>query len=203
MNITATVTNDKANAGVGWTLTSGPGALTNPTTTALHTAPTAHVGTAVITATSVTDATKTATLTITSPRFPQSRQTHCLPEQKALLIARRSRKPAARRTLTFTVSAGTLPAGLTLSTSGTISGTPTGPNATANFTIKVTDGSTVAPQTATQALSIVINLPAAPAITTTTLPADTEGTAYSQQIAATGLAPLTIHQRASEHCRQD
>jgi len=42
------------------------------------------------------------------------------------------------------------------------------------------------PMTATQALSILVNLPAAPTVTTTTLPAGVEGTAYSQRFAATG-----------------
>ena len=56
---------------------------------------------------------------------------------------------------TFTVTAGALPAGLTLAAGGVISGTPTGPVATSNFTVTVTDaGSPV--QTDTQALSIVI-----------------------------------------------
>jgi hypothetical protein len=192
VNIAATVTNDKANAGVGWTLTSGPGALTSPTTTGVTYSANGAVGTAVITATSVTDATKTATLTITITAVPAI-TTNSLPAgTEGAAYSQSIAKTGGAGTLAFTVSAGTLPAGLTLSTSGTISGTPTGPNTTANFTIKVTDGSTVTPQTATQALSIVINLPAAPAITTTTLPADTEGTAYSQQIAATGLAPLTF-----------
>ncbi|HUN64275.1 MAG TPA: putative Ig domain-containing protein [Candidatus Sulfotelmatobacter sp.] len=96
-------------------------------------------------------------------------------------------------TATFSISAGSLPAGLTLSSTGTISGTPTGPNQTSNFTVKVTDASTVAPQSATQALSITINLPTPPSITTTSLPAGVEGTGYNQTIATTGgLAPLTF-----------
>jgi large repetitive protein len=45
-------------------------------------------------------------------------------------------------TQTWTVDSGTLPAGLTLSTNGVISGTPTTPG-TANFTVKVTDGTRV------------------------------------------------------------
>ncbi|HXL20973.1 MAG TPA: putative Ig domain-containing protein [Candidatus Dormibacteraeota bacterium] len=96
-------------------------------------------------------------------------------------------------TLTFTISAGALPGGLTLSSAGVISGTPTGPNTTASFTVKATDSSTVSPQSVTQALSIAINLPPAPSITTTTLPNGVQGTPYSQTISATaGLAPYSF-----------
>jgi hypothetical protein len=58
---------------------------------------------------------------------------------------------------TFTVTAGTLPAGLTLAAAtGVISGTPTGPAATANFTVTVADSATPQ-QTDAQALSIAIS----------------------------------------------
>src|SRR6266404_2619287 len=67
-------------------------------------------------------------------------------------------------TLTFTTSAGAVPSGLTLSSAGLISGTPDAPNVTSNFTVMVTDSSNPA-QTATQALSILINLPPPPTIT--------------------------------------
>lgn len=82
---------------------------------------------------------------------------------------------------TWTVSAGALPNGLTLNAStGEISGTPTAAN-TYNFTIQVEDDEA---EVDTQALSIVISLH--PTITTTTLPAGEENTAYSQQLSATG-----------------
>jgi hypothetical protein len=80
---------------------------------------------------------------------------------------------------TWTISAGTLPVGLSLSTGGVISGTPTAA-ATSNFTVQVSCGGT-----ATKALSILVN-PAAPSITTASLPAGTVGAAYSQTLAATG-----------------
>lgn len=58
---------------------------------------------------------------------------------------------------TFSLSAGTLPAGLSLAAAtGTISGTPQGPAGTANFTILVTDSGSPQ-QNDTQALSIAIN----------------------------------------------
>jgi hypothetical protein len=51
--------------------------------------------------------------------------------------------------------AGALPAGLVLTANGVISGRPTGPAGTANFTVEVTDSATPA-GTATQALSLTI-----------------------------------------------
>lgn len=57
----------------------------------------------------------------------------------------------------FTISAGALPAGLTLAAStGVISGTPTGPAGTASITATVTDAG-VPPQDDAQALNITIN----------------------------------------------
>ena len=46
-------------------------------------------------------------------------------------------------------------------------------------------------QFATRALSITINLPARPNITTTSLPAGTIDQTYNQAVLATGTAPLT------------
>lgn len=85
--------------------------------------------------------------------------------------------------LTWTISAGTLPAGLNLnSTTGAISGTPTavGPS---SFTVRVQDADGLAD---TQNLSITINLPGPPNITTTSLPGGTIGQAYNQTLQATG-----------------
>jgi hypothetical protein len=90
--------------------------------------------------------------------------------------------------ITWSVSQGSLPAGLSLSSSGTISGTPTAAG-TSNFTVSATDSSTPA-QTKTQTLSIVIN--PALSITTTSLPAGTVATAYSENIQTSGgTLPIT------------
>jgi hypothetical protein len=88
---------------------------------------------------------------------------------------------------TWSISSGTLPAGLSLGSSTTnsvtIAGTPTAQGSSA-FTIKVSDSTGAA---ATQSLTITVtNL----AITTgSPLPSGTTGTAYSQQFAATGGTP--------------
>jgi hypothetical protein len=81
----------------------------------------------------------------------------------------------------FSVSAGSLPGGLTLDApSGTISGTPTavGPN---SFTIKVTDSGS---GSATKVYSVPIYAPLT--ITTTVLPGGAVGVAYNTQLMATG-----------------
>lgn len=82
---------------------------------------------------------------------------------------------------TFAVSAGALPAGLTLSSSGTLSGTPTA-GGTFNFTITATDQTAL---TGSRAYTMVISS-ATITIAPTTLPAATVATAYSQTVTASG-----------------
>ena len=82
---------------------------------------------------------------------------------------------------TWSVSGGSLPAGLSLASSGTISGTPTAPG-TAGFAVQVKDSSNA---TATQSLSIAIAAPALN-VTTSSLGGATVGTPYSQTLSATG-----------------
>src|SRR5882762_699465 len=191
--ITATVSNDSSDLGVTWSLASGgQGAIASQTTTAVTYNAGSASGTAVITATSVTDITKTFAVTITVTAPPAITTTTLPPGVEGTAYSQAIAKTGGAGTVTFSISAGTLPAGLTLSGAGTISGKPTGPNGTASFTVKVTDSSTMTPMTAIQALSILVNLPAAPTITTTTQPAGVEGTAYSQMVAATGFGTLTF-----------
>ena len=87
-------------------------------------------------------------------------------------------------TKTWDISSGSLPIGLNLSSSGVISGTPT-TIGTSSPTFRVRD--TGSPQdTATKPLSITINLPTAPNITTTSLPAGSFNVAYNQTVSVTG-----------------
>ena len=86
---------------------------------------------------------------------------------------------------TFAVASGTLPAGLTLSPAGVLSGTPTTAGRT-TFTVTATNG--VAPNAATAPIDITIeSAPAAPVFTASTpTGAAVTGQAYSYAFAATG-----------------
>ncbi len=89
---------------------------------------------------------------------------------------------------TWTLASGSsLPAGLSLSSGGVISGTPTAAVAS-TFTVQVADSEST-PATATAALSLTVNAGSALAITTTTLAPGTLGAAYSATLAATGGTP--------------
>jgi hypothetical protein len=89
---------------------------------------------------------------------------------------------------TWTMASGSLPAGVTLSSGGVISGTPT-VNGTFNFSVEVTDsGSPV--QTQTVNMSLTINVAAAQlVITTSTLSSGTSGASYSTTLSANGGTP--------------
>jgi subtilisin-like proprotein convertase family protein len=86
----------------------------------------------------------------------------------------------------FTISAGALPAGLTLSSTGTISGTPTAVGSF-TFTVRAQDSTTgpAAPYTGSQSFSLTVNAPNI-AFTPATLPAATAGAAFSQLLTGTG-----------------
>jgi hypothetical protein len=90
---------------------------------------------------------------------------------------------------TWSITVGSLPAGLTLApTTGLISGTPT-TIGTSNFTVSVTDaGSSIV----TQALSITVVAVPAVTITTIALPNGIQNAAYTTTVAATGgVTPYT------------
>ncbi len=84
--------------------------------------------------------------------------------------------------LTYTLANGPLPAGLSLSTSGVISGTPTAAG-TFPITVKAADGFG---DSNTKIYGIVVSYPQLNITTPTTLPASYGGTAYSHTLAATG-----------------
>jgi hypothetical protein len=87
---------------------------------------------------------------------------------------------------TWSVSSGSLPAGLTLSAAGVISGTPTG-SGSSTFTIAVQDSGSPA-QTASVQQSITVS-PAGLAITSTNLAAGKNGNQYSAPLSANGGTP--------------
>lgn len=186
--VTATVSNDAASKGVTWSLT-GAGSLTNQTTTSVtYNAPAVVTGASspVLTATSISDTSKTATLNVNLV-VPPSVTTNA-PPAGTVGTAYTTSLTAANGVppYTWSVTAGTLPAGLTLA-GNTISGTPTA-YGTSNFTVQVKDASNL---TATTALSIKIN-PAAVNVTTTSLPNGIVSSTYSATLTSTGGAtPIT------------
>jgi len=86
----------------------------------------------------------------------------------------------------WSVTSGSLPAGLSLNSStGAITGTPTGPQVgTISFTVTVTDSESPT-KTATANLGITVSAPAL-SVTTSSLAAGSLGNAYSATVAATG-----------------
>jgi YVTN family beta-propeller protein len=91
---------------------------------------------------------------------------------------------------TWTIISGSLPAGLSLSPDGTISGTPTS-GGTFDFTVRLTDSASPIHQTADKSLSIKVAY-SEPAVTTGSLPSGTVGSAYSATLAGSnGVTPYS------------
>lgn len=80
----------------------------------------------------------------------------------------------------WSTDSGTLPAGINLSSTGVMSGTPNVPG-TYSFVVRVIDGTSA---TATQGLTITVNPQLQ--ITTSSLPSWTSGIPYSQSLTSTG-----------------
>lgn len=73
---------------------------------------------------------------------------------------------------TYSIAVGALPSGINLSSSGVLSGTPTG-NGTFNFTVTATDGSTgTGPFTGNQAYSLQVNAGVPPIVSSVSVPAN-------------------------------
>jgi hypothetical protein len=190
--IAASVSNDPSNEGVTWSLTGG-GTLINPTKTSVtYQAPATLQGniTASITATSIENSSISAGLSITVDAVLTITTTSLPVGSLGVPYSGVVNAGGATGTFTWTLTAGTLPAGLSLSSSTSnsivISGTPTALG-TSNFTLEVTDANG---NSASQALSLTIN-PAPPlSVATRSLSAGTVGVSYSQTLQpASGKAP--------------
>ena len=95
--------------------------------------------------------------------------------------------------VTYSLSGGTLPTGLSFSTStGQISGTPTAVLATTTFTVTATDQATPVAQTSSKTFQLTVNLAPTITMSAAALSNGKQGVAYSQQVSASGgLAPYT------------
>ena len=182
-----------------WSLTTGKlptGLSLNPSTGAVTGTPSAPANNLALTF-KVTDSggpvqTKSVNLALTIAAPPLAITTTSLPSGKvgiaysATLAATGGTKP-----FTWSLTSGKLPTGVALNPStGAITGTPSAPATNLALTFKVTDsGSPVQTKSVNLALTIA---PLPLAITTTSLPGGTVGTAYSATLVATGGAtPFT------------
>ena len=195
VTITATLTNDTNNQGVTWTL-SGPGQLSsNTTTSVVYTAPAniSTAATATVTATSIANSSITAIETITLNAVLTIATTSLPAGTLQTSYNTFVDAEGATGTFTWSVTAGSLPPGLTFQTSSTstsaeITGTPT-VLGTYKFTVQVTDS---AGTTVTQALSITINPEPPLSVATGSLPNGQVGTPYTQNLtASSGTPPYT------------
>jgi hypothetical protein len=93
-------------------------------------------------------------------------------------------------TVTWAAVDGLPPAGMTLSSAGVLSGTPT-VSGTFNFAVRATDSAAVTPQTATKNFALTVD-PLLTITSTAPLPYAVVGQTYSNTLASTGgTAPLT------------
>ncbi len=132
------------------------------------------------------DATKAFTLKIVPPA-PPSITTASLPDGAVGFPYSETILVTSSDPVTFGIDSGALPAGLTLSASGTIAGTPT-TGGTYTFAIRASNG--LLPN-AVKSYTIRISVPTPPAIATTALPTGAVGVAYSQTLNAASLLPVS------------
>jgi hypothetical protein len=176
-----------------WSLTTGSlpaGLALNSSTGAISGTPTAAVTNTALTF-KVTDSsnpvqTKTANLTLTIVAPGLQITTSSLPNgQVGTAYSTTLSATGGTPPYTWSITSGTLPAGLTLNSStGAITGTPTATIANTALTIKVSDsGNPVQTKTANLTLTIFA---ADLQITTTSLPAGQVGSAYTTTLSATG-----------------
>lgn len=116
----------------------------------------------------------TSTLSVTTADIPEA--TVGVPYSRTLVAS------GGTPGYTWSLESGTLPSGVSLSQTGSVSGTP-GVAGTNNFVVRVTDSNN---NSATKALSLVVKPSAPLTITTRNLPRGSVGTTYSQVLGASG-----------------
>jgi len=171
LKFTATVANDSSRKGVTWSVSgtgctrSACGTFTNTAaTTATYNAPSPVASnlTVSVMATSVADATKSASSTVVVTPPPSIATTSLSDGTVGIAYSATLAATGGAGTLIWSLATGSsLPAGLSLSNSGAISGTPTLPGPS-TFTVEVTDssGAQEGVLSAQQELSFTIQIPA-------------------------------------------
>ena len=195
----ATLANDTANKGVTWQFTgstcSGAGcgtlAMATPSSV-LYTAPSGISTTLSVSlqAVAVVDKNATATVPINvvlAPKFGAA-----LPPNGANGVPYNFLIPVTGGVapLTVTLASGTLPAGITLNTSGALVGRPTGGNTTSTFTVQVADDGN--PPIKVLSPQYTVTISPAPLLSITSsgaLLGATVNTAYATSIITTGGVP--------------
>jgi hypothetical protein len=197
VKFSATVENDSSAKGVTWSASgtgltgTAAGTFTSTTTsTATYNAPSPVAAnlSITVTATSVADTTKSssaAVIVIPPPSITTTTLINATPNANYSAILQATGGVGA---LTWSLTGGALPTGLSLSSSGVISGDPT-VSGTFAFTPLVTDSSAApgGPATAQAALSLTVVT--AISVTTTSLAAGSEGITYLEGIDASGGTP--------------
>jgi|SRR5690348_3387732 len=160
VNITATVANDSSGKGVTWSL-NGPGSLSNQTsTTVTYNGISVTSGqTAMIVGSSVVDATKSASLTVSVNPLPQITTLNSLPNgATGSAYAQTLNEFGGTPPFKWSIMLGGLPRGLNLNSgSGTVSGIPSG-GGTWYFAPQLTDatGATANSNVIDQVLSLTV-----------------------------------------------
>ena len=157
--VAATITNDASNSGIAFTVASGGGDIGSSSTTSTTIASSpftpvyyspasvASQTTTTITASSVKDPTKTAVFTVTlnpamSWTTPSSNTATLTGAQTNTAYSYTLVTAGGTGSKTYTVTSGTLPAGLSLNSStGAITGSPTGGAGSSTFVVRTTDQS--------------------------------------------------------------
>ena len=177
-----------------WKVTTGapPPGLTLGNDGSLSGTPTsAGTGTFTVTATDSASPAGTASrpfsVLIQSTVAPVITQTPLPPATNGIYYAYQFAETGGALPLSWAVTSGALPPGLTLGSDGSLSGTPT---AAGSFTFTVTLADSASAKDAV-AFTILVNNPQPPAINNRSLPTSTVGAPYAFQFAASyGLAPF-------------
>ena len=196
----ATLASTGGTAPISWSVTSGslPSGLSlDASTGAISGTPTGAgvVTTFTVTATDTSvptpqTASANLSITITSPALTITTSSIPNGEDGETYVGATLASSGGTAPITWSVSKGKLPAGLSLNPStGSISGTPTAGGTT--FTLTATDSSAPTPLTAQTTLSLSVN--AALSVTTSKLPGGQVGSPYSGATLAStgGTAPVT------------